>query len=121
MGPIDSTSRSAPPRAHTSPPHANLPNNRRCKRALSIRNGLPPLLRARSISEARLRSRSTTALRRTFSDLPPQDFDRGGSAPHRHGFRMEAALVQRGAPVIKPCKDIDLGPCREGSLIIKLL
>jgi len=34
---------------------------------------------------------------------------------------MEAALVQRGAPIIKPREDIDLAQGGAGSLVIELV
>ncbi len=60
----------------------------------------------------------TTALRGRFADLSPKEFDCGRSAPHHQGFRVEATLVQRGAPIIKLCENIYLAACGTGSLVI---
>jgi hypothetical protein len=57
---------------------------------------------------------------RPCADLSAKDFDRGGGASHHHGFRVEAALVQRGAPIIEPRKDIDLATGGAGALVVEL-
>jgi hypothetical protein len=65
--------------------------------------------------------KSGTTLWHLFADLPPKDFDCGGSAPHYHGFGVEAAIVQEGAPVIELAKDIDLAVRGAGSVVVKLM
>jgi hypothetical protein len=62
-----------------------------------------------------------TALWRLFADLPPQDFDCGGSAPHHHSFGVEAALVQDGAPAFEFAKDVGFAVRGAGSGVVKLM
>jgi hypothetical protein len=57
---------------------------------------------------------------RPFADLPPKDFDAGGSAAHHHGFCVEASLVQGGAPKLEFAEDVGLAVRGAGSVIIKL-
>jgi hypothetical protein len=80
----------------------------------SVANRLPALLRGKPYS-------ITTALWCLFADLSPKDFDRGGGAPHHHGFRVQAALVQCAAPIIKFCEDIHFAARGAGSLVIELM
>jgi hypothetical protein len=70
---------------------------------------------------ARQSQKLSTALWRLFADLPPKDFDCGGSAPHHHSFGVEAALVQDGAPVIELAENVDLAVRGAGSVVIKLM
>jgi hypothetical protein len=63
----------------------------------------------------------STALWRLFADLPPQDFDCGGSARHHHSFGVEAALVQGGAPVFEFAEDVDFAVRGAGSGVVKLM
>jgi hypothetical protein len=65
--------------------------------------------------------KSGSALWRLFADLPPKDFDCGGSAPHHHSFGVETALVQGGAPVIESAKDIGLAVRGAGSVVIEFM
>ena len=63
----------------------------------------------------------STALGRLFAGLPPQDFDCGGGASHHHSLGVEAALVQRGSPVIELAEDVDLGVRGAGAVVIELM
>jgi hypothetical protein len=72
-------------------------------------------------SGTRQNQKLSTAPWRLFADLPPQDFDCGGGAPHHHSFGVEAALVQGGAPVIEFAEDIDLAVRGAGSVVVKLM
>ncbi len=69
---------------------------------------------------ARGRGSRPTALRRHFADLSAKNLDCGSSASHHHGFRVQPALVQRRAPIIKSYEDIELTAPGPGPLMIKL-
>jgi hypothetical protein len=70
---------------------------------------------------ARQNQNSSAARWRLFADLPPQDFDCGGSARHHHSFGVEAALVQDGAPVFEFAEDVDFAVRGADSGVVKLM